>query len=301
MKTLKSIITKGFSVVLYCEYLDTVNRVVDVLEKNKSDIGFRELFQIKGSISIKIRETIEDEIRNKDIIVVTRAGTESINLQKANCVLMYDIPYSIKDCIQLIGRVTRMDTEFSAQYIILVWTKGTIDEYKYLLFQDNSNLIRQVLGSDANLPATVTELDRKNLDKLKDKLLWHYKDIDKKEINKKKKVLKTHLIACPVNDMVNYFATYYISLNPVNYPIQYTKRMRVITPNEKDYSDFLSGNLPFVVLKNRYIDSLKSLEGRVALGRIVNSILTQGMVVALVDDYGMGGVLRDYILDNVKL
>jgi superfamily II DNA/RNA helicase len=301
IKSLKSIVSKGFSVVVFSEYLSTVDRIVEIIENNKIEIGYRKIFQIKGSVKIQVRETIEDEIREKDIIIVTKAGTESINLQRANCVIMYDIPYSIKDCIQLIGRITRMDTNFAAQYIILIWTKGTIDEYKYLLFQDNANLIKQVLGSDANLPSTLTEIDRKNLDKLKDKLLWHYKDVDKKEINKKKKIIKTHLIACTQPDMENYMGTYFINLNPSRQPIGGTKRMSIITPKEEDYEEFLAGGLPYTVMKNRYIDNLKTPEGKIALGTIVNSILNKHSLVVLVDNYNIGTVLKDYILENVKL
>lgn len=301
IKTLTSIISKGYSTVVYADYLDTVDRIVEVLEEKQAEIGYRKIFQIKGSVDIKIREKIEDEIKERDIIIVTRAGTESINLQKANCVVMYDIPYSIKDCIQLIGRITRMDTEFDSQFIILIWTKGTIDEYKYLLFQDNATLIKQVLGSDANLPATLSEIDRKSMDKLKDRLLWHYKDVDRKEINRKKKVLKSNLIVCTQDDMINYMATYYVSLNPESIPIDGTRKMKIIIPNEKDYNDFLIGNLPYAVLKNRYIDNLKTIEGKVALGSIVDAVINKRSIVVLVDNYKIGEVLKEYILENVKL
>jgi ERCC4-related helicase len=301
VKSLKSIISKGLSVIVYADYLATIDRIISIMELNKTEIGYREIFQIKGSVKIQEREAIEDKIRTKDIIIVTRAGTESINLQKANCIIMYDIPYSIKDCIQLIGRITRMDTEFNSQYIILIWTQGTIDEYKYLLFQDNATLIKQILGSDANLPTSLAELDKKTMDKLRDKLLWHYKDSSKQEIILRKKTLKTHLIATTKPDMGNYLATYFINLNPLSQSIDGTKRMSAITPLEKDYLDYFSGSLPYTILKNRYIDTLKSDKGKIVLGTLVDAILNKKSLIVLVDNYGIGGILKNYILENVKL
>jgi superfamily II DNA or RNA helicase len=301
ISSLKTIMEKEYSTIIYVDYLDTVNRLETLLYERQKEIGFNNLFQIKGSVDFKVREKIEDEIGKKDIILVTRAGTESINLQKANCVVMYDIPYSIKDCIQLIGRITRMDTKYDSQYIITICTQGTIDEYKYMLFQDYAKLIKDVLGSDANLPNELQEIDRKNLQNLKDKLLWHYKDVDKKEINKKKRILKTNLITCTSSELGSHMATYFVSLNPESNPIHGTKRLNTLCPNEKDYQEYRMKILPYTVLKNRYIDTLKSPEGKLALGTLVGTILNKRSIILLVDDYGIGDILRTFILDNVIL
>jgi len=301
IKTLKALISKDFSAVVYVDYLDTIDRVEKVLYENQDEIGFNKIYQIKGSVDLKVREMVEDAIDKRDIILVTKAGTESINLQKANCVVMYDIPFSVKDCIQLIGRVTRMDTEHDVQYVVIIWTKGTIDEYKYLLFLDYANLVKQLLGADANLPSNLQEIDRKNIQTLKDKLLWHYKDVDKKEINKKKKILKVNLVTCRSEEMNDHLATFYINLNPINQPIAKTKRMSIITPKEGDYDAFINGGLPFSVLRNRYIDNLKTPEGKIAMGTIVDAIINKGSIVVLVDDYGIGEAFRYYVLENVKL
>jgi superfamily II DNA or RNA helicase len=301
IKSLKAILDKDYSVVVYVDYLDTVDRVERVLYENQKELGFRKLFQIKGSVDIKVRERVEDEIEERDIILVTRAGTESINLQKANCVVMYDIPYSIKDCIQLIGRVTRMDTEHDTQYIIILWTKGTIDEYKYLLFQDYASLIKQVLGSDANLPESLGEIDRKNLQNLKDKLLWHYKDGNKKIVNRKKRLLKENIVICNSNNYLGIPATHIISLNPIKESIDGIKRVSEILPYDGDYDGFIKGLIPLSVLRNKYIDRLKSDEGKKVLGMMAGSVMDKGSVVVLVDDYGISKILKDYILDNIKL
>jgi superfamily II DNA or RNA helicase len=301
LDSLKSIMRQGFSVVLYADYLDTIDRLDKVLHENQEEIGFRKLFQIKGGIDFKVRGRIEEEIEERDIILVTRAGTESINLQKANCVLMYDIPYSIKDCIQLIGRVTRMDTTHSFQYIIILWTKGTIDEYKYLLFQDYATLIKQVLGSDANLPANLSEVDRKNLQKLKDRLLWVYKDVDRKMVTAKKRMLKENIILCRSVDLGEHISTYMLSLNPKDKPIPDTKRAGILVPEEADYQAFIQGTLPISILRNRYIDKLKSDEGKQILGVLVDTVVNKNSVVVLADDFGIGLELKKFILDNVKL
>ena len=110
-----------------------------------------------------------------DIVIITQAGTESINLQAADTILLYNVPFSIKVFIQLIGRVTRVDTKYPKQYIHFIEARGTVDTYRRLNVSLHGNLIQNLFGEIETLPVELTIIDNKTQQKLKSALLWSFK------------------------------------------------------------------------------------------------------------------------------
>ena len=92
LSTLKMTQDRGYSTIIYADYTDTIDRLESLL----SDRIGGKVWKITGSINIRDREKIEDEIQPKDVVLITSAGTESINLQKCNCIIFYDISFSVK-------------------------------------------------------------------------------------------------------------------------------------------------------------------------------------------------------------
>ena len=133
------------------------------------------IYIINGQTSFKERGEIENKITDHDIIIITQAGTESINLQKADSVLFYDTPYSLIQVIQCIGRVTRTDTKFNKQYLHFIEAQGTVDTYRRLNVVKNASLITQLFGPISTLPIEINLIDANMQKKLRNKLLWSFK------------------------------------------------------------------------------------------------------------------------------
>lgn len=120
------------------------------------------------------------EIEGEDKLFHLEDGTvvhncKSINLQAVNNIIVYDVPFAIGDLIQLIGRITRMDSLYDTQNLIFMEALETIDTYKRLLVQSNATLIQELFGEDSNLPF-YGDIDNDVMKKyrtfFKRKLLW---------------------------------------------------------------------------------------------------------------------------------
>ena len=173
--------------LVYCDYNEVVDRLEFLLEKSKHITGVKKILKVTGSVSQKEREKVEDLIDETTIVLITSAGTESINLQKADSFIFYDIPFSILTFMQAVGRVTRIDSKFNKQYIHLLEVQGTIDSYKRCLIQINGGLIMSMFGKMETLPLEVGQIDRDITRLLKQGLLWCFKQkrlLTEKELEK---------------------------------------------------------------------------------------------------------------------
>lgn len=175
VNTLREIINRREGVLVYTEYEDTYKTLGDVVKKYKSMIGYKNLYFITGKISYKKRVEVEQYLKSGDIVILTKAGCKSINLQAVNNVVVYDCPFAIGDLIQLIGRVTRVDTKWNKQNVYFLEVEQTIDTYKRLLIQSHATMIQEVFGKDSNLPYfgdMENDVVSKYRTYLKNKLLW---------------------------------------------------------------------------------------------------------------------------------
>jgi len=161
--------------LVYCDYNEVIDRLELILNKSKSITGVKQILKVTGDVSQKQREKVEDLIDNKTVVLITSAGTESINLQRADSIVFYDIPFSILTFIQAVGRVTRIDSKYSEQYVHILEAVGTIDSYKRCLVQINGGLISNMFGKVETLPLEVGQIDRNLTRQLKQGLLWCFK------------------------------------------------------------------------------------------------------------------------------
>lgn len=163
--------------LVYTELTDSVQRLKDLfIRLKKLGQPIHNIYLITGNTSFKERAIVEDNLQKSDIVIITQAGSESINLQKSDTMFLYDAPFSIKTVIQLIGRVTRTDTKFPKQYIHFIEAVGTVDTYRRLNISKNGALINALFGEVETLPVELTIIDNKMQQKLRDKLLWSYKN-----------------------------------------------------------------------------------------------------------------------------
>lgn len=162
--------------IIYTELNDNVERLQLLLNKLKNLYhNINNIFVINGQTTFKERGEIENKITDHDIIIITQAGTESINLQKADSIILYDVPFSMIQVIQCIGRVTRTDTKFNKQYIHFIEAEGTIDTYRRLNVVMHAGLITQLFGPISTLPLELTLIDANLQKRLRNKLLWSFK------------------------------------------------------------------------------------------------------------------------------
>ena len=299
ISVLRGCLSKGYSTIIYCDYKETVKRLKSVLKDKKKDLGLRNVYEVSGSISIKTREAVEEKIGSSDVVLITSAGTESINLQRCNCIIMYDTPFSVKQSIQAIGRVCRRDSLFKTQYCIFITMKDTIDEYKYRLFQNHLNLVQQSVGVGTDVPVTEDYLmtDSKDLQRMKDEFLWAYKNRtpEKKKARKDKKFVKENLSTCTVEG-----SPYQVSVNkflvePVDCGYDDVKVVNKLFPDKELYDKFLNKEIPYTLLRSNYVEYLRSDIGKKLVKSLREGVLNTGSLV-LVGNTEIPKVLVEEVL-----
>lgn len=166
---------KGRPTIIYCEYVSVLERIVYLINAFKKDLKVEDILVIKGGVSLAKRKQIEKEISVTKPCIITSAGGESINLQRANSIIFYDLPYDIAQIIQVIGRITRTDTKHAEQYIEILELFGTTDTYKRLCMEKNMKLIESLFGKMNTLPYTTYDNDQKFMSTLRRALLWAFR------------------------------------------------------------------------------------------------------------------------------
>ena len=169
----KKIMDRNESCLIYTEYEDSIERLQFQLSRYAKWAGVKKIMVLSGKQKEEERVLIENELGPRDVVIVSQAARQSRNLQAANHVIMYNIPFSIGTVTQLIGRVCRMDSKYDSQWIHIIESENTIDTYKKKLFQDNVYLINQLFGNMGTLPTDIFRVDRNNLTALKRQLLWN--------------------------------------------------------------------------------------------------------------------------------
>ena len=147
----------GSKIIVFTEFVAS-QLFLEKLLKNK---GYK-ISLINGSMDI---ETRNRQLRNfkmeNDILVSTDAGGEGLNLQFANIVVNYDLPWNPMKIEQRIGRVDR------------IGQKSEVFVYNFLLADTIENRVRRVLEEKLFLILSET-----GIDKLADVLDNEMADID---------------------------------------------------------------------------------------------------------------------------
>lgn len=175
VKTLYEIMQRNESVLVYTEYKITIERLSKILKASKEILKYDSIQFITGDTPLEERVKLEKDMPRRTIVLLTQAGRESVNLQKANNLIMYNIPLSTGSVLQLIGRITRMDSEYSTQTVYILEAIDTIDTYKQGLVASKIELFEKIFGEQSTMPNFSDEkfeIDRKLL---KRKYLWKSK------------------------------------------------------------------------------------------------------------------------------
>jgi Fanconi anemia group M protein len=158
---------KGKKIIIFAQYRDQVNHIVDIL--NKNGFSARRFVGKKEGSQREQKETLDAFRRGEfDILVASSIGEEGIDIPAADTAIFYEpIPSEIRT-IQRRGRVARLK---GGEVIILV-TRGTRDEiFKWVAAARERTMHKIIASLKEKKKKTKREKKEKKEEKNKEKLV----------------------------------------------------------------------------------------------------------------------------------
>jgi len=137
-------------VVIFTQYVMTLNYLAEKLSKKFPNIPIHRYY---GGLTVKERTETRNKFRRQGgIFLTSSAGAESINLQHANIIINYDLPWNPARLEQRIGRIQRIEQEKEVLCFNFV-VVGTIDHVvyerlikKYSLLETKFGVSEEIIG-----------------------------------------------------------------------------------------------------------------------------------------------------------
>jgi SNF2 family DNA or RNA helicase len=126
-----------------------------------------ECTDIERSVARQTFQTSKDT----NIIFITMAGSNALNLQSASTIIFIDTPWSYGDLVQTIGRAQRIGSLQEHVLLIHLINKGTIDVRVMDRVGDKKELSDVVIGDTARGALDFTTTDTDTIDDLYASLL----------------------------------------------------------------------------------------------------------------------------------
>lgn len=158
---------RGQKVVVYSKLRQTIDRIEDRLKKE----GVTPL-RITGLETAEQREANKVAFRDdpdKHVMLITKAGTKAVNLQKGGHVFLFDMPWSYGLYRQIIGRIKRTGSEYKTvgAYRMLaelhpsvaemIGGEQTIDGYSLSVVMKKFKLWQAVTGDVKEIDSSTSE------------------------------------------------------------------------------------------------------------------------------------------------
>lgn len=148
-------------VIVYCRFASLIPRLQELCKKHKiksTAITGKVVDTKKNPARTNAMKAFQDPDSGIQVIFISDAGSESINLQVAKCMIFYNSPWSWGNYVQLLGRPIRIGSPH--QHVVAIHlvaelpgkpnrSKKTIDHYTLKILQSKKDLIEQVLGATA--------------------------------------------------------------------------------------------------------------------------------------------------------
>lgn len=131
-------------VVVFTRWRETQTAIQNFLEKQKISCGL-----INGDSNTRNQETIarfKKDLPEIHVIVSTEAGSEGVNLQAANVLVNYDLPWNPMIVEQRIGRIQRLASNFANVSIFNIVLKNTFEEYIVGRLMEKLQLASHAIG-----------------------------------------------------------------------------------------------------------------------------------------------------------
>lgn len=149
VEKLKTEQSDNWRMVIFTERIETQTTIQNFLEEQGISCGI-----INGSSSGKNQETIQMFRTNPPkihAIISTRAGSEGVNLQAANVLVNYDLPWNPMIVEQRIGRIQRLASEYENVCIFNITLKGTFEEYIVARLMEKLQMASHAIGDIESL------------------------------------------------------------------------------------------------------------------------------------------------------
>lgn len=136
---------EGKKVIVFTRFKKMVDIAIPVLTKAGINC-----VQVTGGENERARKSAMDAFQDPksgvQVIWITMAGGDAINLQAAEAIIFFDCPWSAGDYIQILGRMIRIGSIHSWVYAIHLVVQDTIDEHVQGVRRKKMTLIEKVLG-----------------------------------------------------------------------------------------------------------------------------------------------------------
>ena len=174
---LTEIMKRNESALVYFEYKDSLEMAERILLDKQLEIGFTNIYRLTGEEKEDLRAKIESNLGLREIVLCSQAASQSRNLQRANNLILWNVPWSCGRLIQVLGRICRVDTTYDHQNVSFISVNSTIDEYKIELFKRRISLVKVLLGIESvgtldNCECCYIDVDYSDIKELKRHLLW---------------------------------------------------------------------------------------------------------------------------------
>ena len=135
--------SSGQKIIVFTEFVATQNYLSETLEKK----GYK-TSKLNGSMGIEERNQVIEEFKTaSQLLISTDAGGEGLNLQFANVVINYDLPWNPMKIEQRIGRVDRIGQQQDV-YIYNFMLKDTVENRVKSVLEEKLSLILKESGID---------------------------------------------------------------------------------------------------------------------------------------------------------
>ena len=138
---LNDIISNGSKAIVFTQFSTMADILIRELDKYNPLL-------ISGKVDNNIRKENVDKFQNSEenkIIVMTEAGGFGLNLQRANYIIHYDLPWSISKMEQREGRAHRIGQKNNLTIFRLIVQK-TVDEYVLKVLHKKQIMSEDILG-----------------------------------------------------------------------------------------------------------------------------------------------------------
>ena len=139
---LKDILHNGAKALIFTQFVE----MAEILMRELSE--YQPLL-IAGKVDTETRKNNVDTFQNEEenkIMIMTEAGGFGLNLQRANYVIHYDLPWSIAKMEQREGRVHRIGQKTNVTIFRLI-TEKTIDEYILKVLFKKQKMSEEILDN----------------------------------------------------------------------------------------------------------------------------------------------------------
>ena len=138
---------EGQKVIIYTRFKEMVNFGKPWLEKK---LKVKSVRVTGDENTIAARQAAMDAFQAHDsgvnIVWITKAGSDSINLQAAKAIVFLDTPWSAGIYLQILGRMIRIGILHDMVYAIHLIARGTVDERTLGTCRKKLKLVEAILG-----------------------------------------------------------------------------------------------------------------------------------------------------------